>query len=31
MGNRMRAIKEGPGGAIWMLEDGGRLLKLTPK
>ena len=31
MGNRMRAVTEGPEGAIWMLEDGGRLLKLTPK
>ena len=31
MGNRMRAVTEGPDGAIWMLEDGGRLLKLTPK
>lgn len=32
MGRRMRAVVEGPGGAIWMLEDGdgGRLLKLTP-
>jgi len=31
MGNRMRAVKQGPDGAIWVLEDGGRLLKLTPK
>lgn len=33
MGERMRAVKQGPGGAIWMLEDGddGRLLKLTPR
>jgi glucose/arabinose dehydrogenase len=31
MGHRMRAVKQGPNGAIWMLEDGGRLLKLTPK
>ena len=32
MGKRMRAIVQGPAGAIWMLEDerGGRLLKLTP-
>jgi glucose/arabinose dehydrogenase len=32
MGARMRAVVEGPDGAIWMLEDGnrGRLLKLTP-
>ena len=30
---RMRAVEQGPDGAIWMLEDrdGGRLLKLTPK
>jgi len=33
MGKRMRAVKQGPEGAIWMLEDGGegRLLKLTPR
>jgi glucose/arabinose dehydrogenase len=33
MGERMRAVQQGPLGAIWMLEDGdgGRLLKLTPK
>lgn len=32
MNARMRAVVEGPDGAIWMLEDGGRgrLLKLTP-
>jgi len=32
MGKRMRAIVQGPKGAIWMLEDGrgGRLLKLIP-
>lgn len=32
MGKRMRAIKQGPKGAIWMLEDkkGARLLKLIP-
>jgi glucose/arabinose dehydrogenase len=32
MGKRMRAVVQGPGGAIWMLEDkkGGRLLRLTP-
>lgn len=32
MGKRMRAIVQGPDGAIWMLEDkkGGRLLRLTP-
>lgn len=33
MGNRIRAVKQGPEGAIWLLEDGGegRLLKLTPR
>lgn len=33
MGKRMRAIRQGPNGAIWMLEDkkGARLLKLTPR
>ena len=32
MGKRIRAITQGPNGAIWLLEDrkGGRLLKLTP-
>jgi glucose/arabinose dehydrogenase len=32
MGERIRAIAEGPNGAIWLLEDGsdGRLLKLVP-
>jgi glucose/arabinose dehydrogenase len=32
MAKRMRAIVQGPEGAIWMLEDkkGGRLLRLTP-
>lgn len=32
MGARMRAIREGKDGALWVLEDldGGRLLKLTP-
>jgi aldose sugar dehydrogenase len=35
MGARIRAITEGPAGAIWVLEDErdssrGRLLKLTP-
>jgi glucose/arabinose dehydrogenase len=31
--NRLREIREGPDGALWVLEDGpnGRLLKLTPK
>ncbi len=36
MGARIRAVVEGPNGAIWVLEDDrgdstGRLLKLTPK
>jgi len=33
MGRRMRAVVEGPDGAIWLLEDGdnGRLLRLTPR
>jgi aldose sugar dehydrogenase len=36
MGARIRAVAEGPDGALWVLEDerngsGGRLLKLTPK
>ena len=36
MGTRIRSVVEGPGGALWVLEDdegdsGGRLLKLTPK
>ncbi|NOX67653.1 MAG: PQQ-dependent sugar dehydrogenase [Gammaproteobacteria bacterium] len=32
MGKRIRAVGQGPDGAIWLLEDkkGGRLLKLTP-
>ena len=34
MGQRIRAVAQGPDGAIWVLEDerrgsGGRLLKLT--
>lgn len=33
MGRRIRAVRQGPEGALWLLEDGsgGRLLKLTPK
>lgn len=35
MGARIREVEEGPDGAIWLLEDGGksagRLLRLTPK
>jgi aldose sugar dehydrogenase len=30
MGARIREVEQGPDGAIWLLEDGGRLLKLTP-
>ena len=33
MNERIRAVRQGPNGAIWLLEDGGggRLLKLTPE
>ncbi|NRQ51427.1 PQQ-dependent sugar dehydrogenase [Aeromicrobium stalagmiti] len=33
MGERIRAVEQGPDGAVWLLEDAGsgRLLKLTPK
>ena len=33
MGNRIRSVRQGPDGAIYLLEDGkgGRLLRLTPK
>jgi glucose/arabinose dehydrogenase len=36
MGTRIRAVEQGPDGAIWLLEDDrdgsqGRLLKLTPR
>ncbi len=33
MSKRIREVEQGPDGAIWLLEDeeGGRLLKLTPK
>lgn len=33
MGQRIRAVEQGPDGAIWLLEDGtdGRLLKLVPR
>ncbi len=33
MGKRIREVEQGPGGSLWVLEDGdgGRLLKLTPK
>ena len=30
MGARIRWVGQGPEGAIYLLEDGGRLLKLTP-
>lgn len=32
MHNRIRGIRQGPDGALWLIEDGrrGRLLKLTP-
>ena len=30
MGARIRAVDEGPGGSIFLLEDGGRLLRLDP-
>jgi hypothetical protein len=32
MGARIRAVDQGPGGEVYLLEDGtsGRLLKLTP-
>jgi len=31
MGERIRAVRQGPDGAIWVLEDSGRLLKLTAR
>ena len=31
MGERIRAADQGPDGAIYLLEDGGRLLRLTPR
>lgn len=33
MGQRIRGVRQGPDGALWVIEDGkgGRLLKLTPK
>ena len=32
MGHRIRAVDQGPGGEVYLLEDGGngRLLRLTP-
>jgi glucose/arabinose dehydrogenase len=29
LGERIRAVEQGPDGALWLLEDGGRLLRLT--
>jgi len=31
MDARIREVEQGPDGAIWVLEDEGRLLKLTPR
>ncbi|MDJ0812721.1 MAG: PQQ-dependent sugar dehydrogenase [Woeseiaceae bacterium] len=33
MGKRIRAVQQGPNGAVWLLEDAndGRLLRLTPR
>ena len=31
MGERIRAVDQGPRGEVYLLEDGGRLLRLTPK
>ena len=31
MGARIRAVEQGPDGAIWVLEDSGRMLKLTAR
>ena len=33
MGARIRGVRQGPDGALWLIEDGkgGRLLRLTPK
>ena len=30
MGARIRAVDEGPGGSVYLLEDGGRLVRLDP-
>ncbi len=30
MGVRIREVEQGPDGALWLLEDEGRLVKLTP-
>jgi glucose/arabinose dehydrogenase len=31
MGERIRAVEQGPDGALWLLEDGGRLLRLAAR
>jgi aldose sugar dehydrogenase len=31
MGARIREVEQGPDGALWLLEDEGRMLKLTPR
>ena len=31
MGERIRAVDQGPDGSVYLLEDGGRLLRLDPK
>jgi aldose sugar dehydrogenase len=31
MGERIRAVEQGPDGAIWLLEESGRLLRLTAR
>jgi glucose/arabinose dehydrogenase len=31
MGARIRAVDQGPRGEIYLLEDGGRLLRLEPR
>jgi glucose/arabinose dehydrogenase len=31
MGERIRAVEQGPDGALWLLEDSGRLLRLTAR
>ena len=33
MGARIRSVRTGPDGALWLLEDGpnARMLKLTPR
>ena len=28
---RIREVEQGPGGEVYLLEDSGRLLRLTPK